>query len=135
MKNVASNTIKSKTLIRFKDVCVNKEHRVLLSYCRITAIPALKVGHTCTAGSATTDCGDATTTHLECSATAPTVCVCSTGYSGPTAATVVDDKYSFLSKGKKTNKKHSPAFVVVTVNSSPPPQPPSKQCCAVVTGT
>ena len=49
MKNVASNTIKSKTLIRLKDVCVNKEHRVLLSCCPITAIPALKVGHTCTA--------------------------------------------------------------------------------------
>ena len=45
-------------------------------------IPALKIGHTCTAGTATTDCGVTTTTHLECSATAPTVCVCSTGYSG-----------------------------------------------------
>ena len=45
-------------------------------------IPALKIGHMWAAGTATTDCGNATTTHLECSATAPTVCVCSTGYSG-----------------------------------------------------
>ena len=48
-------------------------------------IPALKIGHMWAAGTATTDCGNATTTHLECSATAPTVCVCFTVYSGPTA--------------------------------------------------
>ena len=89
--------------IRFKDVCVNKEHRVLLSYGPITAIPALKVGHTCTAGTVTTDCGVATTTHLECSATAPTVCVCSTGYSGPTGGDCGGWHIPIVYCGRKNN--------------------------------
>ena len=123
--------IKWKTLIRFKDVCVNKEHRVLLSYCPITAISALKVGHTCTASTATTDCGVATTTHLECSATAPTVCVCSTGYSGPTAGDCggwhIPIVYCGRKKKEKTNKKRSAicsTWRSLCRRDSKPPNPP-----------
>ena len=59
-----------------------KEKKSLIFYPVSVEIPASKFGHTCTASTASTDCGVATTTHLECSDTAPTVCVCSTGYSG-----------------------------------------------------
>ena len=59
-----------------------KTKQKLVFYPVSAEIPALKIGHMWAAGTATTDCGNATTTHLECSATAPTVCVCSTGYSG-----------------------------------------------------
>lgn len=55
----------------------------ILNCCPITEIPALKVGHACTASTATAECGDATTTHLECSTTS-LVCVCSAGYIGAT---------------------------------------------------
>ena len=109
--------IKSKISFDSKTFALTKGQS-LLSYCPITAIPALKIGHTCTASTATTDCGNATTTHLECSATTPTVCVCSTGYSGSPGGdcgrwhihiVYCGRRKRKKKKKKKTHKKHSAA--------------------------